>query len=132
MSPQRKIGAKKMADKTSHQMLTEGDPYYAQAPKPTPPRRGAAYGSFVELINDKDLVAHPSESPIANSPHISEMREAFARDGERQTEHERVVREVLALDNDAPDGFATLLYSYPWLATHLLPVFLKANTDAEG
>lgn len=98
-----------MADKNSHTMLTEGDKYYAE---------GAPKGGGV--------------IPITNEPWRDEMKAMREADLQRQTEHEQVVRELLALAVDAPDGFATLLYSYPWLAAYLHPVFVKANGDAEG
>ena len=98
-----------MADQNSDTILTKGDKYYAEgAPKG---------GGVIPLTNEpwrSDLIA---------------MREA---DQQRQTEAERVAREILALAPGAPEDFSAIVRSYPVVAAYLLPVFLKANGDAEG
>ncbi|TPN28351.1 hypothetical protein FKO01_21765 [Mesorhizobium sp. B2-3-3] len=98
-----------MADKNSFSILTEGDPYYAQ---------GRPNGGGV--------------IPFAGEAYRSDLIALHAADLRRQTEAERVANELLALAPGAPEDFAVMVRSYPVVAAYLLPVFIKANGDAEG
>ncbi|TRC91156.1 hypothetical protein FJV80_04335 [Mesorhizobium sp. WSM4310] len=98
-----------MADKNSHTILTQGDPYYAQGK----PKDGGMM-------------------PIAGEAYRSDLIAMHAADQLRQTEAERIATEVLTLAPGAPEDFAIMVRSYPLVAAYLLPVFLKANGYAEG
>ncbi|TPM14791.1 hypothetical protein [Mesorhizobium sp. B2-3-5] len=98
-----------MADQNSHTILTQGDKYYAEGK----PRGGGVI-------------------PIAGEAYRSDVIALHAADQRRQTEAERVASELLLLAPGAPEDFAIMIRSYPVVASYLLPIFLKANGDAEG
>ncbi|WP_143748732.1 hypothetical protein [Mesorhizobium sophorae] len=98
-----------MADQNSHTILTQGDKYYA---------KGKPKGDGV--------------MPIANESWRSDLIALHEADQQRQTEAERLANELLLLAPGAPEDFAVIVRSYPLVAAYLLPIFLKANGNAEG